>query len=453
MKINSFMIRALLSTILLNALQGTPAMAKESEAFDFSITSLGGLNRGYNYVAAGSTGQIRLGLSDTTGMKYNGVGVIDSRLSPDDIKEIGMLKRRLCDEQKNEIGEDQSSPISFAVTCVDGGNKLVLQGGLGSLSRELAQDIHKFFFKLIETYGDASFPTVKLDVRVSNFERNKDGLTISVMFSNGGEYPIKVPRPDYWDTRKAFSLEVGALRIGGDGELNVQLAGTPISNESNHADQSAEQSEGGSIVYVTIPIRSSRLFKFVVVPTTKLKQGSYDLNANVNLTADALGFGSLGRVNFHSDRSNPTRITLDRDYPSTPQEWKEFESRKAKDVSALSSGAMVAETGYYRMVSVFGPRGPFVRKLDAGEAAPKLDVNNWDKWEWEADLERATVCKPGDACSRDGRWVLRSMDWSPKPEDQTHAQYERRFRTGDTLPTFEVSSVATSKLYWEWLGA
>ncbi|KAK42974.1 hypothetical protein BG58_37135 [Caballeronia jiangsuensis] len=163
---------------------------------------------------------------------------------------------------------------------------------------------------------------------------------------------------------------------------------------------------------------------------------------------------SLGYVDFHSDYKSPYRIPFDHDFPSTPEEWKDFETRKAKEVSFLTPGATVAESGYYRAASIAGTRDQFVRKFEQGTAAPDLDFQRWDRWEWEADLARATVCKPGDTCPREGRWILRAKDYSYGSKgDLTYPQYQQRFRMGEPVPARDLANVDASRLFWEWLSA
>ncbi|MDR5763886.1 MULTISPECIES: hypothetical protein [unclassified Caballeronia] len=391
-------------------------------------------------------GTVQIGLSDTIISDVVGIGVTRTQISRDDLLEARNLHTELCLGAKKNLNPNAilTEPgTQFTVRCVEDGKEIAYTGRTEQLTDELSQRLHSFSARMQQNFDRDSRALVKLDARVEGIEKKDNGLLVSVTFINSGQFPLKMKTPDQWDPSGGWStqLTVGGSDIEKNHGWSVDLVGVPIINKAEYPEE-----------FVTIAAPGRASFKFLVVPTQKINRGIYLMNLMVgtSITADE-AIARRGKVLFHSDYKNPYRITFDRDYPSTPEEWKAFEARKAKQVSALPSGAMVADSGYYRMVSVFGPRSQFVTKLEAGKAAPKLDVNTWDKWEWEADLARATMCKPADACTRDGTWVLRRMEYVPKPTDETIASYTRRVRMGEAFPTPNVAE--TSKLYWEWLGA
>ncbi|SAK78049.1 hypothetical protein AWB76_05188 [Caballeronia temeraria] len=420
----------------------------------FGIVQLGGHDYGSNSLGVWLSGNVRMGLSDTVSGDLSGVGVFDARLSPDDMKLAKEIHRRLCkaaeDGPVHEVRVVEPSAI-YDVDCIRDGKLINKTAKMYELPEELFNLMHRFNSSMTQYLPDAR-TVVKLDVRVARVERAAERFRVSIEFRNGGPNAISFRRPDDLEPDQGDRLNVQGSLAGGSVFWETNLAGATPVDASDISGKKITTPGGRVVTYVTVAPYSSLVFEFDVLPKLKIPHGLYSFNLVAALDASAPDVApSLGFVDFHSDYQHPCRVTFDRDYPSTPEEWKDFESRKAKEVSALPTGAMVAESGYYRMVSVFGPRSQFVTRLEAGKAAPRLDANNWDTWEWEADLARSTICKPADACTREGIWVLRKMaDYVPKATDETHESYTRRVRTGDSFPSLNVPG--TSKLYWEWLG-
>gem|GEM_PF-3161484 len=327
------------------------------------------------------------------------------------------------------------------------------QGKTYELSRKLALLIDDFYERAEKTYLKDGRIISKIDATVEKLTREGNSFSVSVKFINNGLFPIKVDSPAQWN-KNFYHLNISAKRLSSDDIWAMDLTGLIPSNAGKLAWQERTSPDGDVIKYMTIPSRSSMTLDFIVTPNKKITKGTYDLSASINMYANVVGSANMGRVNFHSDWSNPTRTTFDRDYPSTPQEWKDFEARKAKEVSFLMPGATVAESGYYRAASIAGTRDQFVRKFEQGTAAPDLDFQRWDRWEWEADLARATVCKPGETCPREGRWILRAKDYSYGSKgDLTYPQHQQLFRMGEQSRSIDVANVDGSRLFWEWLSA
>ncbi|SAL84238.1 hypothetical protein AWB74_06870 [Caballeronia arvi] len=63
----------------------------------FGITRLGGHQHGSNSLGVWLSGAIRLGLSDTVSFEnYHGVGVVDAKLSRDELIDAKEIHRQLC---------------------------------------------------------------------------------------------------------------------------------------------------------------------------------------------------------------------------------------------------------------------------------------------------------------------------------------------------------------------
>jgi hypothetical protein len=145
---------------------------------------------------------------------------------------------------------------------------------------------------------------------------------------------------------------------------------------------------------------------------------------------------------------------FDHEYPSTPEEWKDYEARQREKMSSqpVRAGAAIAEACYYRKVSASGERGQFVMDLRKGDKAPVLE-RPFDRWEWEADLARPATCKAGDACPREGLWVARTMRMGSSEGDMTHPEFERRLLAGQVAPDLSTLGGIVPYHYWQWLGA
>jgi hypothetical protein len=364
------------------------------------------------------------------------------------VREIGASKvaevaELLC-APENQSGPpstlDSETSARFSAICSHDGQRTNVDGSLHRIPQERRARIGTLAAEWQEAAIKRGTKLLNLYAKVEKIEPKPGVYLVSIRFVNAGDTPLSFSTPDMWSGR----MEDGKLGVGSYGagtNWSFTLSGVPLVNSEEFPD--------GTVV---LPTRSSKNLTFKVAPEKIAKKGTFDFRGICfTLVTYVLDGKTLAnRVDF---KMQSTSITIDRDYPSTPQEWKDFETRKAKEVSALPSGAMVAESGYYRLSAIGGTRGSFLTKLEAGKTAPKFDYAKWDQWQWEADLALATICKPGEACARDGRWVLRTMQWTPAADDKTHTQYERRFRAGESLPTFEVSNEAASKLYWEWLGA
>jgi len=430
---------------ILSAAATVPSVADEG----FSMSRMGGHQYGTNGIGVWTSGRVRVGLSDTIQTEFNGAGIIENQLTSEDVKQARDIHRQLCEIADSKPATDMKRidpPTVYSASCVQNGKKTVYQGRIDELPRELCFLMDSFYLRTRDSYARDGRAIAKLDVSVESIVRQRDGFQISVKFINSGDYPMITLPPDHWSGVWGEDLIwIHGQSADGKHKWNVDLSALPLINKADFPGDT-----------VTIPPRSSVTYKFLTLPDEKLIAGIYSFEAQVFMSVGAEDgpVASMGKVDFHSDRTKPTRVTFDRDYPSTPQEWKDFEARKAKEVSFLMPGATVAESGYYRAASIAGTRDQFVRKFEQGTAAPDLDFQRWDRWEWEADLARATVCKPGETCPREGRWILRAKDYSYGSKgDLTYPQHQQLFRMGEQSRSIDVANVDGSRLFWEWLSA
>lgn len=414
----------------------------------FAIVGLNGHESGSNSVWVWLSGSIRIGRSDTVNNSgLSGVGIFDAALSPDDLKLVRQIHRQLCEAvtagPKNEM-PPIVPPTIYVVECARGGKLVKYEGRTFELTSTLNSELVDFFMRTRDSYLPRSRAVVRLDVEVANVERVREKFMVSIRFVNGGECPIQMETPDKWPNEMGYQLG-----FGGENEKDQtgwgggNLAGLPLVNKSEFPGDA-----------VVIPARGSVTFKFLTQPKNKFGHGIYGFNASVNAYVSAgETVPGLGRVVFHSDYSKPTRIVFDRDYPSAPDEWSDYEARHRAQMSSLPvrPGAVIAEAGYYRAVAAGGERGRFVAGLMRGEKAPVLD-RPFERWEWDADLALPANCKAGEPCPREGRWVPRTIKMDSGDRRVTHPEFERYMRTGEIAPNLGSLGGIEPYHYWQWLG-
>ncbi|MXN80158.1 hypothetical protein GR157_36295 [Burkholderia sp. 4701] len=438
------------------------ALANESSVDDdsFAFTSVGDHQYGANGIGVWlSTGRIRIGISNAlSGIlknNFDGVGLLDAQLSSDDLKRAKNIHEQLCHAAEDKPPADlQVDPmINYSISCIKNKKVVDYQGRLGEIPKRLAFLANDFLNESINRYISDGRLVVKFDVAVSGIRREKDKFLVAVRFFNGGHFPIRMRTPDQWNKLGGDRLDVSGFRVGGNGEWRTDLAGLPVVNKDDYLVETIEQPMGELGTFVTLPEGGSVTFKFLAIPTGKVPEGTYEFGALIFTSINVKGvYGVGGRVNFVSDRAKPARVTFDTKYPSTPEEWKDYETHQREKMSShpVHPGAVIPESGYYRKVSASGERSQFVTDLRKGDRTPALD-SPFVHWEWDADLVLPARRRAGEPCPREGRWVARAMMMGSSDADLTFSEYERWFRMGDLMPS--LSAIEVPYLYWAWLGA
>jgi len=430
------------------------ANMKSMDEAGFGISRLGGHDHGTNGIGVWLSGKVHVGLSDTIDQDFNGVGVIESRLSPDDLKQAKDIQVQLCVASeggpKNEVEPVEPATV-YSVDCVRDGQVKTSQGKTYELPAELCTLVDHFYLRTRNAYMHNGRAIVKLDAKVTSVVPQKENYLISVAFINSGQYPIKMFTPDRWSANFGDQLDVGGSRVEGKDGWNTSLAGLPLVNKSEFPEE-----------IVTIPAGDSVTFKFLTVPEGKVPRGTYQLYALVNtgITGDGV-VATMGKVNFRSDTSKPPRVTFDRDYPSTPQEWKDYEARQRAKMSSfpVKPSEAFPEAGHYRLVSNSGQTSRFVFTFRKDAIAPQWDnvqdehgkeLYGMLRWQWEADDALHTFCKVGDPCPREGRWISATSDAVGNKTNAVNPRDLRRFVAGELMPDFQ----DRGRYYtWYWLGA
>jgi hypothetical protein len=225
----------------------------------------------------------------------------------------------------------------------------------------------------------------------------------------------------------------------------------------------------------------SRVFKFEAIPDNKIAKGEYDFSgvAFMRIEYEGYGWGLSQQVDFRPIR---TRITIDRNYPSTAQEREQWEATHRATMSSrpVKPGETFAEDGLYRAVTLIHGgryRSLQVKPFKAGDVATTenvkmpmdggngVNINGPVQWVWEAtaptpvkqwsfDMIENTVqfCAAGSTCPRSGRWVARiptGLDYL-RPEYRHDLSSLVTLRRGQPMPSIRD---AGERADWEWGGA
>jgi hypothetical protein len=425
---------------------------------------------GANGVGVWLSGIVHVGLSNTLhdktlSNKFYGVGVVEARLSPDDLVQAKVIQSNLCQAARQKPStelEPMRPPFVYSVACMEHDQLTSYQGNVHDLPRELAVQLDGYQRKALRSYFDQGRALVKLDVVLASVQRKADKFLVSVKFVNSGRYPIVMSRPDTWQRLLGDRLDAGAIHTSVDDDWGFELAGAPLVNEAEFPDKT-----------LTIPARANVTFKFLAVPYKKIKRGTYSIGALVVTGLSGEGVvATMGRVGFTTDNSKPGTVTFDHDYPSTPGERENFEAQKREAMSSqpVYPGSTFVEDGYYRAVSDSGQCSRFVERFYKDHRVPEVkNVMDSDGqplhgkhlgWTWEADppadmFAFDTQCKPGRVCPRTGRWFARiesNMTAYPPKYDDSLGEIIH-CKQGQLMPApRKASGQIRDEVRWEWTG-
>lgn len=437
----------------------------------FSVRFMGGQRYASNGMAAWLSGRVRMGLSDTFGMKdFHGVGIIETQLSSDDLKEAKDIYRQIC----QAVGGDSSTGpqwfgeyTMFSIGCMENGQVVDHQGDLNRLPQDLSSQARRFEERIIKNYKNDARPLVKFDVAINNVQRQGHRFLVSVDFINRGLHAVRMQSPDQWQQGFPYRLSISGTRTDGDGEWDAELAGLPVENKAEFPVEEIELGGEKPGTFLTVPPDQSVTLKFLAVPKSKVPRGTYRFSALVDASLSAKGvYPSIGRVTFISDRNKPALITFDHDYPSTQEEWKDYEARQRTKMSSypVAPGQTFVEAGYYRLVAASGQRSRFVFEFHDGAIAPEykdevdesgIPLRGPLHWLWEADQSRKTYVSQNKPCPREGRWIACEWQMGQTGADRfkLFPQYTRTFNTGDMLPVIHgYGGTVYHYAAWQWLG-
>lgn len=450
------------------------ALNKENQAMQFSYTTNGATDGsintyGNNEISVlGDVLRVQIGDSDGD-RNISGVGIYEMKLLNQNLGDAKKLAELLCSPKDPE----SDVPISDLYIAKCGGE--IKSSYVRDFSRPVAIKIAALVDALRNAGVQEGRKLVKLDLSLISIERAKDGLLVSVRFANSGDYLIKFKTPDKWDARMGKdSLGVGDTKSGFSAKFGLDLAGQTLVDPAQFPDGEVNLAPHSAVV---LKLKTNNIDKF--------SAGTYDLYADAFMSMEVVGIrSSLLHVDFHSDYKTPTRVTFDRDYPSTPEEREQWEAYQRTRLSyfPVKPGGTFAEDGLYRAVTlIYGGRSRSlqVRPFKAGDVATTenvkmlmdggrgLNIDGPAQWEWEAtaptpvkqwsfDMIEDTrqFCAPGSTCPRSGRWVARINAGSSflSPEYRPDLSSLVTLRRGQPMPS--IRDVETrNQGDWEWVGA
>lgn len=402
-----------------------------------------------------------------------GVGVFELSLRNSEILEMKRASNLLCGEEVTEGGfQGASAQPGYSVACLKDGKIIKKSGAQSMISGEGRDEFYKIINEFEGRARQYGVKLAKLDFSTDEVKYESGHFIVSVRFINSGNSLIKFKTPDRWSgTDAGERLGVGSrVKIEGDGRRETledgwsfALGGKPMLNRDDFPDG-----------VVTLSPGKSAIFRFRTDQKYRVSKGEYEFTGVAFMDAECGHPSSAlsGKLYFNPIK---TRITIDRDYPSTPREREEWEAghRAAMSAWPVTPGAAFPEDGLYRAVRAgSGARSLQVQPFKAGDVATTDNVrllsesasgNYLDgrmQWIWEASPPLRSprdpfkyaegtehVCKAGAMCPRSGRWVARSMthDWQYN-HDLTQIVTVQQ---GQSMPVIRGDPEYGE---WEWVG-
>ncbi|WP_233172164.1 hypothetical protein, partial [Dyella sp. ASV21] len=308
---------------------------------------------------------------------------------------------------------------------------------------------------------------VKLDVAVVNVQPQPHNFLVTVRFINSGERTIRFKDPGLW-SGDLFdeTLKVGAPFRGDSGGSKPFLLrswGFDLAGASRIPVVTKTDAE------IALAPQESRDLRFLASPVRKAYPGSYRFRVTVYMNIDVDGpEWTIGRhVTFSSDGDNDANIALDRGYPSSPEEWEEYETQQRMRMSKwpLQVGERTELDGYYRPYDTRARsdvQGRFVVRLERGQVAPdpagQLDVSGRPlgpgsyKWLWQADIDSVMEASSRMPCPKSGRWLAKLPEGSARVGYSPNAETIVTCQRGELLPAVGYANPhEEARVRWVWL--
>jgi hypothetical protein len=436
-------------------------VSTEGRPMQFSYTTNGAagisINKYGNNEVSVSGDLLRVQIGDSArNINIGGVGIYELKLSGANLESARQMAELLCSPKDPD--SDVTLPDLYIVKC----GEEMRSSSVGDFNRAVLVKISGLMNRLKNLGVQSGRKLVKFDVSLISIDRARDGFFVSVRFINGGDYPIKFKTPDRWDTGMGKdSLGVSDTKSGMSAKFGLGLAGQSLVEPAQFPDGEINLAPHSA---VDLKIKTNNINKF--------SAGTYDLYAGAFMSMEVIGIqSSLLYVDFHSDYENPTRITFDRDYPSTPQEREQWEAtrRRAMSWQPVNPGEAFPEDGLYRAIRTgSGARSLQVQPFKAGDVATTDNVRLLSasgeyldgpmQWVWEASppvpgpqpftimAGTEQFIKAGAVCPRSGRWIarFRTHDWKYGHDLSQIVAVAQ----GKPMPPIRDGANAD----WEWLG-
>jgi hypothetical protein len=420
-------------------------------AMDFQwagTTSFGIHEYGITVFSIGSDGAMRLILTQPRSAKpgENGAGIWMLNMTPEHRQMAEELRASICGDHSTPppfTAEPGPPPGSYSVHCKTGVVKVGLMRLLSEAASSRMVPLQKM---LIDSVYRVGRNVEKLDIEATVVPQPYNFL-VTIRLINTGEHDISI---------------IGAsLGLGGRYPLSPNIGAAFAFDLSDVPMLNADHYLNGPII---VPPGMTRELTYLAAPEGKYLRGTYDF---FGVFSGAIGMQGGDRdvypASFSSSRYN--RISIDRDYPATPQEWQDYEEQHRKKMLdwPVLAGTLFKEDGYYRPVGAGGAQGRFVTRFVKGAKAPDASDQQDDqgnvmdagphKWLWVADISSVIEGHGKFPCPKSGRWLAKI------PNDVPNAGYFlsrvtiMQLKQGEMIPSIGLASAEDeARVRWEWIG-
>ena len=430
-------------------------------------------------ISVDKSGVARLVLFDTANRDdASGAGVVEGRDGQYDKNAVIEIQQALCDAS-NQTGRGLSvaptdAPATFSASCDYDGVTQDRRGHIALLPEEIFKKVSENARLVHLSLLQSGVKKIWINAGVERIVRSKDRFLVTVRFKNYGRVAISFKRPDLWSgSFREETLSIGAINQdpAGRGGWEFELAGQRLENISEFQGD-----------LVTLEAGEYRDFVFNVTPKDKYKSGTYEFSLDSWLYVDWVDEDERqhSHVDFYSGAKNRKVITIDHDYPSTPQEREQWEATHRTSMSShtVKPGERFEEDGLYRAVRLTsgGYRSLQLTQFKAGDVATTadvkmpmesghgIDINGPVQWIWEGSAPIRTsdysteyvdgtqqVSAPGAPCPRGGRWVarIRLEDAGYVPQYRYDTAQIVMMRRDQKMPSIQTNARDAD---WEWVG-
>jgi hypothetical protein len=295
----------------------------------FSLSWSGGLQYGSRKISFDGESKLYFAKGDTINEEnQTGIGVFVLQLQNSDLQELKGVVDALCNEDIQSGGpETVDPPSTFSVTCLERAEVVSKVGSQRLIPQKFVKKIFEIPMNLAEKAWTHGSQVIKLDFETSKIERKDGYFFISVRFINSGKRWIKFKTPDQWPGNEVGGI-LGVAPYGVIGSIlprnnwGFALAGKELINRDEFSDGNVALGPG-----------ESTTFRFKAIPNKKISRGEYELSgaAFLRIEYEGFGWGLDSQVDF---RPIKTRVIIDRDYPSTPQEREQWEAKHRAHMSS-----------------------------------------------------------------------------------------------------------------------
>lgn len=435
---------------------------------------------GVNGVSVDESGKAWLTSFDTINDDGpGGAGILEAREGTYSRQAAENVRAALCDPSNQagrglDVRPTDNPQVLFSATCVQDGMPRVVRGNIAKLPKNLFDEFGKNVGVVKQDVKNSGMKKLWVNATVIDIGPKNGYYIVKVRFVNSGRCAFSFKRPDLWSgDLNDETLSIGAINLDSKekGGWKFNLARQPLENAADFK---------GDVV--TLEAGAHQDFIFKVVPRDQYKAGTYEFALSAWMYIDWKDGDEKQRshVDFFSGNANRSKIKMDHDYPSTPQEREQWEATHRAIMSSqpVKPGETFAEDGLYRAAGMSfsaNLRSLQLKAFKAGDVAatekvtlPTSDgysLNGPVQWLWEATAptpvkqwsfdkipDTVQFCPPGSECPRSGRWVARiagGTDWL-RPEYRHDLASLVTLRRGQPMPAIRD---AGDRADWEWVGA